>query len=210
MSHEIFITGIDTGVGKTICSAILTEALQADYWKPIQAGDLENSDTLVVKRLVQNPNTVFFPEAYRLTQALSPDAAAKRDKIQIELDKIIRPKTKNHLIIEGAGGLLVPLNSKKVIADLIQPNDKVVLIIKHYLGSINHSLLAINYLLDRKFEIGLIFVGTPNNESEKSILTLTSVALIGSIPFIQPINKDTIASTAKKIAPDIKRFLNLK
>jgi len=106
--RPIFVTGIVTGVGKTIISAILVEKLQADYWKPIQSGDLEQSDTLMVKSLVSNPISYFYPEAYRLTQPFSPHKAAALDGIEIDPDKIILPETDNQLIIEGAGGLMVP------------------------------------------------------------------------------------------------------
>src|SRR4051812_31361694 len=108
---RIVIAGIGTGVGKTIVSAILVEALQADYWKPVQAGDLENSDTLTVKNLVSNIRSHFHEEAYRLNSPMSPHAAAKLDGIEIELDQIRIPETKKTLIIELAGGLMVPLNS---------------------------------------------------------------------------------------------------
>jgi dethiobiotin synthetase len=108
-NKPIFVTGIGTGVGKTIVSAILVEKLKADYWKPIQSGDLEDSDTLKVKSLISNTKSVFHPEAYRLTQPFSPHKSAKIDNITIEADKIILPKTDNQLVIEGAGGLMVPL-----------------------------------------------------------------------------------------------------
>src|SRR5690554_4985651 len=123
---KFFITGIGTDVGKTIVSAIFTEALQADYWKPIQSGDLDNSDSDKVKKLISNSTSVFHESAYNLTTPASPHYSAELDGITIDLKKIKEPKTKNHLVIEGAGGLYVPLNHKDTIADLIQPNYKVV------------------------------------------------------------------------------------
>src|SRR6202000_3413555 len=106
----LFVTGIGTGIGKTVVSAVLTEKLKADYWKPVQSGDLDNSDTLKVKSLVSNTVSVFHPETYRLTQPYSPHKSAAIDGISIEKEKFIIPQTNNHLVIEGAGGLMVPLN----------------------------------------------------------------------------------------------------
>src|ERR1700754_4349414 len=121
--QPIFITGIGTGIGKTIISAIVTEKLKADYWKPVQAGDLENSDTLKVQSLVSNNISSFHPEAYRLTQPYSPHKAAAMDKIVIDLQNITPPKTDNQLIIEGAGGLMVPLNDNFLMIDVIKQLD---------------------------------------------------------------------------------------
>ena len=119
-NKNIFVTGIGTGIGKTIVSAILVEKLKADYWKPVQSGDLENSDTSKVKELVSNTITKFHPEAYRLTQPFSPHKSAAIDGITIEPEKILAPVTANWLIIEGAGGLMVPLNSHFLMIDLIK------------------------------------------------------------------------------------------
>ncbi|TNF77380.1 MAG: ATP-dependent dethiobiotin synthetase BioD, partial [Bacteroidetes bacterium] len=115
---RIFVTGISTEVGKTMASAILVEALQADYWKPVQAGDLEYSDSDKVRDLISNARTVIHPNAFALRTPMSPHAAAEIDGIRITLDTIVLPKTENHLVIEGAGGLLVPLNETDTILDL--------------------------------------------------------------------------------------------
>src|ERR1700759_2541789 len=112
MNKPLFITGIGTGIGKTIISAILVEKLKADYWKPIQSGDLDDSDTLKVKSLVTNTQSKFYTESYRLTQPYSPHKSAALDGISVDPEKIILPKTDNLLIIEGAGGLMVPLNAQ--------------------------------------------------------------------------------------------------
>ena len=117
---KLFITGIGTDVGKTITSAIITQALEADYWKPIQAGDLDNSDSHKVKSKVKSQKSKVHPNTYKLKTPASPHLAAKIDGITIDLKRIIEPKTKNHLVIEGAGGLLVPLNNQDSVVDLIQ------------------------------------------------------------------------------------------
>jgi len=162
-----FITGISTDVGKTVVSAIITEALQADYWKPIQAGDLENSDTHKVKKYISNDITQYHDNAFQLKTPMSPHAAAAIDKVEIAATDIMRPQTENDLVIEGAGGLLVPINDTETIADLIQKDDKVIVVSRHYLGSINHTLMTIE--LDEH----------PTTES--IITQMTGVNVIGRI-----------------------------
>jgi dethiobiotin synthetase len=176
-----FVTGISTDVGKTIASAILVEALKADYFKPLQAGDLDNSDTHKVKRLVSNSKSVFHPNSYALKTPMSPHGAAKIDGLEIDIKQIKRPKTKNHLIIEGAGGLLVPLNDTHTILDLIDPTDKVIIVSRHYLGSINHSLLTIKALQDKGFDVAIIYSGDEHKSTETIIAKMTGVKVIGRI-----------------------------
>src|ERR1035438_4434649 len=118
--RKIFVTGTGTDVGKTIVSAILVEKLKADYWKPVQAGSLNETDTMRVKELITNSKSSFHSEGYCLSGYMSPHAAANSDGIKINLSKIKLPVTKNHLIIEGAGGLMVPLNEKSLVIDLIK------------------------------------------------------------------------------------------
>ncbi|MFL1012466.1 dethiobiotin synthase [Flavisericum labens] len=179
--NTYFITGISTDVGKTIVSAIITEALQADYWKSVQAGDLNNCDTKKVKALVSNTKSKFHPNAYALQTPMSPHAAAKIDGICIELKNIKPPKTKSHLVIEGAGGLLVPLNNEQTVFDLIEPNYKVIVVSRHYLGSINHTLLTINALKEKGFDVSIIFSGKENESTESIIKKMTNVPIIGRI-----------------------------
>lgn len=180
--NTYFITGISTDVGKTIASAIVVEALKADYWKPVQAGDLDNTDTHKVQRLVSNDISQFYDNAYALNTPMSPHAAAKIDNIQIEKDKIKRPKTKNKLVIEGAGGLLVPLNQKETILDLIQPTDKVIIVSRHYLGSINHTLMTVALLKSRKLKIaGILFSGSEHKSTEQIIEEMSKVPILGRI-----------------------------
>ncbi|MFV8342483.1 dethiobiotin synthase [Flavobacterium sp. XS2P39] len=179
---KLFITGISTDVGKTIASAIITESLEADYWKPIQAGDLENSDSTTIKSLVSNKKTVIHPNSYALNTPASPHLAAEFDGVVIDLKKITAPITDNHLVVEGAGGVFVPLNETKSVIDLIQSDYKVIVVSKHYLGSINHTLLTIEALQSRKINIaGIIFNGEENKSSESIILNKTGVKCIGRI-----------------------------
>lgn len=194
--RKIFVTGIGTDVGKTIVSAILVEAIEADYWKPIQAGDLDSSDTIKVEQLLSNSISKIHQEAYLLSQPMSPHAAADIDKVKIELSNIILPETKNNLIIEGAGGLMVPLNNKDLIIDLIQYLDvEVVLVASIYLGSINHTLLSIDALKNRKVNIlGIIFNGEENTATEDYILSYSGLACLGRVENHQLIDKEMVIS----------------
>lgn len=179
---KLFITGISTDVGKTITSAIVVEALEADYWKPVQAGDLDNSDSTKVNSQVSNSKSQFYPNSYQLNTPASPHLAAEIDGIKIDLQQIQEPKTDNHLVIEGAGGIFVPLNEEDSIIDLIQPDYKVIVVSRHYLGSINHTLLTIEAIRNRGFEVaGIIFSGSENKSTESLILNKTKIKCIGRI-----------------------------
>ena len=183
MQKQIFfITGISTEVGKTISSAIVTEALEADYWKPIQAGDLDNSDTHKVQQLVSNSRTKFHQSAFELKTPMSPHASAEIDGINIASAEITLPETDNHLVIEGAGGLLVPISDTETILDLIKPDYKVIIVSRHYLGSINHTLLTLEMLKQKNKTIhGIIFSGEENSSSESIIAKMSGVPIIGRI-----------------------------
>lgn len=178
---RIFVTGISTGVGKTIASAILVEALLGDYWKPIQAGDLNTSDNHRVARLISNPKSIIHQNRYSLSVPMSPHAAAAIDGINLEARSIREPETRNHLVIEGAGGLLVPLNEQETILDIIQPHYKVVVVSRHYLGSINHTLLTVGCLQERGFDISIIFSGNANSTTENIILSKSGIRSLGRI-----------------------------
>lgn len=181
MSKRLFITGIGTDVGKTITAAIIAEALKADYWKPVQAGELETGDSYTVEKLISNSKTIIHPCSYSLRTPMSPHAAAAIDGLTIELKKINPPKTKNALVIEGAGGLLVPLNNSQTILDLIQPNYKVIVVSRHYLGSINHSLMTIQLLQSKGFDVSIVFNGAEHKTSEDIIINMTGVPVLGRI-----------------------------
>lgn len=198
MTKKYFITGISTEVGKTIVSAIITEALEADYWKPVQAGDLDNSDSHKVEKLISNSKSVFHPNSYALQTPMSPHAAAKIDKVAIEIDKITAPKTNNHLVIEGAGGLLVPLNDTHTILDLIQPDYKVIVVSRHYLGSINHTLLTVKLLQEKGFDISIIFSGNEHPSTEEIIKKMTGVRVIGRITEEPYFDKNVVKEYADK------------
>jgi len=201
-AKSFFVTGIGTGIGKTVVSAVLTEKLKADYWKPVQSGDLDDSDTLKVKSLVSDERSVFHQETYRLTQPYSPHKSAAIDGIEIDLDKFIAPKTANNLIIEGAGGLMVPLNDQFLMIDLIKKlGASVVLVSQNYLGSINHTLLSVAILKQYGISIaGIIFNGKTDEYSESYILQYTGVRLLGRLPELGVINKMSVREAGKHIA----------
>lgn len=195
---KYFITGISTEVGKTVASAIVTEALEADYWKPVQAGELDNSDTHKVECFISNSKTVFHKNSYALETPMSPHAAAEIDGITIDLSKIKSPKTDNHLVIEGAGGLLVPLNDADTILNLIQPDYKVIVVSRHYLGSINHTLLTVNLLKQKGFDVSIIFSGDEHPTTESIIQKMTNVNVIGRIDEEPYFDKNVIKEYADK------------
>lgn len=197
-----FITGIGTNVGKTMVSAILTEALNADYWKPIQSGTNEGLDSMTIKELISNTKTTIFPEAYLLKEPLSPHMAAKIDGVTIELENILLPKTQNTLIIEGAGGLMVPINNKHYVIDIAKKIDcEIIVVISNYLGCINHSLLTIDYLLKHNFKIkALIFNGDFNTEVKESIKSFAPFIKSIDIPTLTTLNKEMILNVANTIA----------
>ncbi|MEM6684862.1 MAG: dethiobiotin synthase [Bacteroidota bacterium] len=181
MQKKIFVTGISTEVGKTVAAAILTEALAADYWKPVQAGDLDNSDSHKIARYISNQKTTIHPNSYALNTPMSPHASAEIDKITISLETIQEPTTDNDLVIEGAGGILVPLNDTNTILDLIKPEYHVIVVSRHYLGSINHTLLTVNFLKAKGYNVSIIFSGAAHPTTEEIIQKMTNVPILGRI-----------------------------
>lgn len=196
--QQFFVTGISTEVGKTIASAIITEALEADYWKPIQAGDLDNSDSHKIAALISNTKTVIHQNSYELQTPMSPHAAAEIDGVHIDIQKIKQPLTDNHLVIEGAGGLLVPLNDEDTILDIIMPTYKVVVVSRHYLGSINHTLLTVNLLKQKGYDVFILFSGEAHPTTESIILKKTGVPLLGRINEEPIFDKETVKKYANK------------
>lgn len=199
--QQIFVTGISTEVGKTIAAAIITEALEADYWKPIQAGDLDTSDSHKVASLISNTTTIIHKSSYELNTPMSPHAAADIDGVHIDLQKIVPPETENHLVIEGAGGLLVPLNNDDTILDIIMPSYKVIVVSRHYLGSINHTLLTVNWLKEKGYDVSIVFSGDENPTTENIILHKTGVSFIGRIEEETVFDKDIILKYANRFRP---------
>ena len=208
---QLIVAGIGTEIGKTIASAVLVEALKADYWKPIQSGALTDSDTDTVRQLISNSVSQFHPEAYRLAQPLSPHAAAELDGITIDLRKIVVPDTNNSLVIELAGGLMVPLNSYDLNIDLVQQLGlPIVLVSRNYLGSINHTLLSVEACRSRAIPLlGILFNGPTVPATENFILQYTGLPCVGRIGQEDVVTKDVIkkyAALMDQIYPNLYRF----
>ena len=202
---KLIIAGIGTEVGKTVVSAILVEALQADYWKPVQSGAREDSDTETVRTLVSNPRSRFHPEAYRFREPLSPHAAAQMEGVCIDLEQLIVPETDNDLVIELAGGLMVPLNNHDLNLDWVrQTGLPIVLVSRNYLGSINHTLLSIEACRTRQIPVlGLVFNGEEVPASESVILTISGLPCLGRVEQEKELSKNTITRYAEKFWPQI-------
>jgi dethiobiotin synthetase len=191
---KLFVTGIDTNIGKTITSAIFCKALRADYYKPIQCGDLDNSDSLKIT----DWGIRVFPESLRLPLPKSPNFASQDS---IKLENIEIPQSSNPLVVEGAGGVLVPLNQNDFIIDLAKRwNIPVVLVCKSYLGSLNHTLLSVEAIKSRGIEVkGLIFNGVSNEESENFLEKRTGLRVLLKIRQEENFNQKIIEQYAKEI-----------
>lgn len=206
----IFIIGTGTDVGKTLISAIITEALHADYWKPVQAGFTDGTDSLFIQEMISNNKTKIHPELYRLKMPASPHLSAPAEEKKIKIKEIVAhlPKTKNQLIVEGAGGLMVPLNKKEMILNLIKKlQAKVIIVSKNELGSINHSLLTAAVLKKEKINVlGWIF--TEEYKSyENEIAGWSGYPVISSVKHLPVISKETIKAEAIKMLPKLKAIL---
>ena len=207
---KLFITGIGTDVGKTITAAIITQALEADYWKPIQAGDIDHSDSHKIQHYISNQKTIIHPNSYQLNTPASPHLAAELDGVSIVLVQIIEPKTKNHLVIEGAGGVLVPLNSTDCVIDFVRSDYKVIVVSRHYLGSINHTLLTVEALQNRKIKIaGIVFSGAENKATESIILQKTKLTCIGRIDEEPYFDQNVIQYYADIFRDNLSEICNL-
>ncbi|MBN9376867.1 MAG: dethiobiotin synthase [Chlamydiales bacterium 38-26] len=198
MSKKFIVTGIGTEVGKTIASAILVHLLSGDYWKPIECGNEEEKDSKIMKKLIDPRLHTVYPPAYSLQMPVSPHQAARAENVVIEPKKIYLPKTEKPLIIETAGGLMVPLNQKILNIDLFQLWEAAwILVSRHYLGSINHTLLTVDQLKTRGVNIlGLIFNGLPQKDTEEAILSFTQLPLLGRLLPEQKIESSIIKKYA--------------
>ncbi len=208
MKTNIAILGSSTDVGKTICSSIVVEALQADYWKPIQCGELEYTDSMKVQDLISNTTTKIHPEAYALKAPQSPHYAAQLEQKNITISTNMFPKTQNSLVIETAGGICVPLNQKDFILDFISKETPLILVSKHKLGSINHSLLSLFYLKTLGYKkTSILFSGNPKPSTEKIIIHKYPVYNLGNIPWVEEINSKFVQDQAQKIKNNLLQFL---
>lgn len=203
LSSPIFVTGIGTDVGKTVVSAILCEWLGADYWKPIQSGDPQGGDRITIERLVSHKDFITHKESFKFQAPLSPHAAAQLEEQKITVGSIEIPESKNPIIIEGAGGLLVPLNyDNETICDLITHlKAQAIVVVKEYLGNINHTLLTIEHLRRNNIKIaGLVFVGEELPHTWDIVSKMTGLPLLFRVPIFEDLNRNSIRNFAQQIS----------
>jgi dethiobiotin synthetase len=202
--RPLFISGIGTGVGKTVVAAIITEALRADYWKPVQAGYESGTDSQFIASLIGNPVTIIHPEAYKLKLAASPHIAARDENQRIDIENIVeefkKMDTNRPLVIEGAGGLMVPLNEKEFVIDLVKRLDvRLILVSRNYLGSINHSLMTTNICKSN----GIIPAGWIFNDNylnyESEIVDWSGCPALFSLPLMDSVTRQTISKASERI-----------
>lgn len=198
-----FVTGTDTGVGKTVVSAWLVLALGADYWKPVQAGLEGESDEAAVRRLTGLPGERFHSSAYRFKAALSPHEAARRENVEIKMSRFALPAVRRPLVVEGAGGVLVPLNARDLMADLIaRLGLPAILVARSSLGTINHSLLSLEALRARRIEVaGVVVNGPPDAANRDAIAAYGKVPVIAELPMIEPLDAAHLAALAGRVRP---------
>jgi dethiobiotin synthetase len=194
MNQRLVVVGTDTGVGKTTFAAALAGALDGVYWKPVQAGDLDQTDSDAVLRLASLAPEQILPEAYRLKTPASPHLAAEIDGITIDPRMLVLPDSDRPLIVEGAGGLLVPLTREITYIDIIARwNIPVVLCARTTLGTINHSLLSIEALRARGIALaGIAFIGDENVESERIIPDIGRTRRLGRLPHLAPLTRSAL------------------
>lgn len=194
MSPTLVVTGTDTDVGKTVFAAALTAALGAAYWKPIQAGLEPTTDSRLVARLGDLPPERVLPERFRLRTPASPHLAAEIDGVEIAPDELPLPSHPLGLVVEGAGGLLVPLNRRTLTIDLFARWDApVVLCARTALGGINHALLSLEALAARRVPVlGLAFIGAAAPDTERTVAEFSGVRILGRLPWLDPLTPETL------------------
>jgi dethiobiotin synthetase len=196
---QFFVTGTDTGIGKTLVSALLCAALDAIYWKPIQTGSREGTDRNTVMRLAQLPRERTIPEAYIFRPPVSPHLAARRAGVRIALGKLKLPAQAKAeaIIVEGAGGTLVPINDKQLMIDLMrQLRLPVIVVTRTALGTINHTLLTLAALRAARMQIrGVVLCGAPNVENRKAIEHYGDAEVVGAVPILTKIDRQTLLQT---------------
>ena len=199
MVQKFIISGTDTDIGKTVVAAMLTLALGGTYWKPIQSGIEGGVDTKAVQKMTGLPAERFLPESYVLSEPLSPHRSAEIDDVTIDVDSLLLPQIEEPIIIEGAGGLMVPLTRENLLINLFKRWNEtmrvpVILVARTGLGTINHTLLSLEALWSRQIPIqGIIFVGDENEDNVKTIAEFSDVKILGRLPFLDSLNEDSLS-----------------
>ena len=195
MSNTIVVTGTDTGIGKTVFAAGLTVLLDGVYWKPVQSGIEEETDSEIVARLAGLPGDRVLPETWRLKEPLSPHRAAELDGVEIDADALALPVTQRPLVVEGAGGLMVPVNRRTLYIDVfVRWAAPVVLCARTGLGTINHTLLSIEALRSRAVPLlGVAFIGDEMVDTQRTIAEMGKVRVLGRLPRLEALTPGTLA-----------------
>lgn len=196
-----FITGTDTGIGKTVAASWLMLAVDGEYWKPVQAGVEGETDTDAVQRMTGLEAARFHEPAYTLKASLSPHEAARREGIEIEMARLAPPAHRRPLIVEGAGGVLVPLNHRDLMADLMgRLGLPVILVARTSLGTINHTLLSLEALQNRGLEVaGVVLNGEPNPANREAIIAYGNVPVIGELPVFTQVTRTALSAVTPKL-----------
>ena len=199
MSNAIVVTGTDTGIGKTVFAAGLTGLLAGTYWKPVQSGIEDETDSEIVARLSGLPAGRILPEAYRLNAPLSPHRAAELDGVEIDIGKLALPAGQRPLIIEGAGGLMVPVNRQTLYIDLFARwQAPLVLCARTGLGTINHALLSIEALRSRSIPLlGVAFIGDEMADTQRTIAEMGKVRVLGRLPRLDPLTPEALGAAMR-------------
>ena len=194
MTRDLFITGTDTGVGKTVLSAVLVASLNRRYWKPIQTGASEGTDRMAVMKFAGVTIEHTYPEAFLFEPPVSPHLAAQFHGTRIDLESIRRPDDSHPIVIEGAGGVLVPINNDALMIDLIRHvQAPVVIAARTTLGTINHTLLTVEAARKANLPlIGVVMVGKENSDNRKAIERYGNVPVVGTIPWLDSIDRSTL------------------
>lgn len=208
----IFVSGIGTSIGKTLVSAVIVEALGADYWKPVQAGMEPDTDSLRVKKLISNASTCIHPESYIFSLPASPHLSARKEMATISLERIVSDYQQmdkgRPLVIEGAGGLMVPLNEKEFVIDLVSQLDaKLVLVSRNYLGSINHSLMTAQICRSRGLDVAGWIFNDHYMEYADEIAGWSGIPVLFTLPMMEFISKERIAKAARRFEETCRRSL---
>ncbi len=202
----VFVTGTDTDIGKTVAAACLVQALKGNYWKPVQSGLADGTDTATVQNLVCHDDLVLFPSIYELKQPLSPHEAARRDGVKIAMNRFRLPKSERPLVVEGAGGVLVPLNERALMIDLIKKFKlPVIVVARSGLGTINHTLLTLKALNDKKCTVlGVITNGSRNAANVAAIETYGRTRVLWQLSRIKPLNTKSLGRAAMRLAKALR------
>jgi len=198
--YKYFVTGTDTDVGKTVASAWLILHLKAFYWKPIQSG-LEEKDINAIKKYTGASDDLFLPSVYELTQPLSPHESARRDNVEIKMEKLQCPQVEENLIVEGAGGLMVPINKDQFVIDIIAYlNMPAILVARSGLGTINHTLLSLEALKKRNIDVaGIIMSGEKSPHNRQALEEYGGVPIIAEIDQLDVVNRESLMAIRPEI-----------